>query len=533
MQESILIEQRYTGKIHQLNISEDYVPKWTYLESIREVFQNWRDACVARANENNLKLILCPKPEFDKCNRIDDPQNFDKQYVKYLEFKTGEEEIIGWINYNQETSEVIFHNKKAIPKESILTLGITDKVDNPNMTGKHGEGAKLGGLAIIRNSNRKYVIYSEGKKWKFVLEKINSEDKKRKLCVVEEDLPDKYMYMDETRLLIEKLNMNEWISACDRILNFCDDFDRRHFIKPILFKDEGELLISSPTNKKFNSKLFVKNLFVQDDVKEFHSLNYFGLNLFKIDLDRDRNSIASSKERNDAGSRILADISCNFDDYDTSVRELFDKDLFFQNIFELLNSHNHWMNSYHTSMLKFDENKRKNAADLIFRIFLNYVKINPFIQPMHPDCIPYFNTKKAEYGFSDKFYQYHQLHNSYLNPVLQMSRLYESLDDRINKKLKMAKIFEQDDRIIRLMERVKQKFMVVSPIEGDGLIIYFKEFDDDNHRYKEDKNVFVSHLLVKNNINDLEVIRKVFSKLLEIFNISYERVIYCFVNMNE
>ncbi len=64
-------------------------------------------------------------------------------------------------------------------------MGSTDKVDNPTMTGKHGEGAKLGGLAIIRNSNRKYTFYTEGKIWKFVLEKINFEDKKRKLCVVE------------------------------------------------------------------------------------------------------------------------------------------------------------------------------------------------------------------------------------------------------------------------------------------------------------------------------------------------------------
>ncbi len=70
------------------------------------------------------------------------------------------------------------------------------------------------------------------------------------------------MYRDETRLEIENLNMTEWISACERILNFCDEFDRKHFIKPFIFKEEGELLISSPLNQKFNSKLFVKNLFV-------------------------------------------------------------------------------------------------------------------------------------------------------------------------------------------------------------------------------------------------------------------------------
>ncbi len=88
MQELILPEHRYNGKIHQLSICEDYIPKWTYLESIREVFQNFRDACVARAIELDQKLVLSPLPEYDKCSRIDDPDNYEKKYVKKFEFKT-------------------------------------------------------------------------------------------------------------------------------------------------------------------------------------------------------------------------------------------------------------------------------------------------------------------------------------------------------------------------------------------------------------------------------------------------------------
>lgn len=102
---------------YELTISTNYVPDWTYIEAIREIFQNAID------------------------NETVSPEN-------KMEF-----------TYEDGVVRVI--NKTSVLKIDSLLLGSTTKKDDVNTIGKHGEGYKIAFMVLLREG-KSIKVYNYG-----------------------------------------------------------------------------------------------------------------------------------------------------------------------------------------------------------------------------------------------------------------------------------------------------------------------------------------------------------------------------------
>lgn len=109
---------------HLLTISTEYVPDWTYVESVRELFQNAID------------------------NEIQQPTN-------KMEFA-----------YDGVSTLRISNKESVLPKESLL-LGSTSKRNDSNTIGQHGEGYKIALMVLLREGkNVTFYNYGEREVWR-------------------------------------------------------------------------------------------------------------------------------------------------------------------------------------------------------------------------------------------------------------------------------------------------------------------------------------------------------------------------------
>lgn len=104
---------------YELTISTGYVPDWTYVEAVRELFQNALD------------------------NQVTNPEN--KMFITY----TGDTLCIG--------------NKTSVLELDTLLLGSSSKRDDVNTIGKHGEGYKVGIMVLLREG-KTVTVYNYGKR---------------------------------------------------------------------------------------------------------------------------------------------------------------------------------------------------------------------------------------------------------------------------------------------------------------------------------------------------------------------------------
>lgn len=93
---------------YELGISLGYVPDWTYVEAIRELFQNALD------------------------NQTSNPEN-------EMSF-----------NYDKESKTLTIANKTSLLPLDSLLLGSSTKRDEENTIGKHGEGYKIAFMVLLR-----------------------------------------------------------------------------------------------------------------------------------------------------------------------------------------------------------------------------------------------------------------------------------------------------------------------------------------------------------------------------------------------
>lgn len=118
-----------------LNLSVNYVSHWTYLQGLRELYQNFMDACVEI------------HPEFKMLRRHDEIAN---KIVFKQARRAGNklEEIEGnFISYDKITKTLVLENDKCFPIKCLL-MGCSEK--GPEALGQFGEGMKVAMIVLLK-----------------------------------------------------------------------------------------------------------------------------------------------------------------------------------------------------------------------------------------------------------------------------------------------------------------------------------------------------------------------------------------------
>lgn len=104
---------------YELTISTNYVPSWTYVEAIRELFQNALDNEIVN-KDNKMKF-----------------------------------------EFNRGSGTASISNKTSVLELDTLLLGVTTKANDTNTIGKHGEGYKIAFMVLLREG-KTVTVYNYG-----------------------------------------------------------------------------------------------------------------------------------------------------------------------------------------------------------------------------------------------------------------------------------------------------------------------------------------------------------------------------------
>lgn len=224
---------------HQLTLSPEYVKDWTYLEAVRELFQNALD------------------------NQTTNPEN--EMYFSY------------------EDSVLTIGNKTSVLTLDTLLLGSSSKRDDENTIGKHGEGYKVALMVLLREG-KQVTIYNYGVReiWKTRLVKSR---KFNGALITEVDVQKKAFFQSvpshNLTIVVEGVSEEEYENIVASNLHLQDDVPKFE-----TSNNTGDILIS-PEHK---GKIFVNGLYITKNEKFHYGYNMTPKN---INLDRDRKLIDS------------------------------------------------------------------------------------------------------------------------------------------------------------------------------------------------------------------------------------------------
>lgn len=223
---------------YELSISMDYVSKWTYIEAVREIFQNALD-------EETVN-----------------PEN--KMFV----------------DYNKETSVLRIGNKKGFLDKKTLLLGVSSKRDDTKTIGQHGEGYKIATVVLLREGFD-VKIYNFKHKELWTAKKVKSRRYNTEIPVFDIE---KYIFksVPDNDLVFEITGITEEMFKA--IVN-----SNLHLMKmygvnigEIKTCEKGAVLLDD----KFKGHIYVNGLFVR--VASFLTYGYdFAPELIQLDRDRD------------------------------------------------------------------------------------------------------------------------------------------------------------------------------------------------------------------------------------------------------
>lgn len=220
---------------YELSISTDYVPDWTYVEAIREIFQNALD------------------------NEIANPEN-----------KMG-------FDYDEESQRLIVSNKTSVLNPESLLLGSSTKRDDKDTIGKHGEGYKIAFMVLLREG-KDIKVYNYGAReiWETRLVKAKRYNNRLvpTIFINKQAIWNKVPNSDLT-ITIDNITPEEYSELVNRNLHLRDNVN--YFEVP----ENGRILI----DKEEKGNIYVKGLFVCKN-KDIEYGYDFEPTL--IELDRDR-----------------------------------------------------------------------------------------------------------------------------------------------------------------------------------------------------------------------------------------------------
>lgn len=213
-----------------LTIRVNYLPEWAVYEGLRELVQNWLDA-----KEMNLGTSL--------------------------------------IEYNSDERALCLHNQGTIDRSALLLGPPSDaKLESENARGKFGEGLKLGSLALVREGLTVEVL-TPTERW--VASIAPNEDFGGAEVLTWTIYPHEDIGIT---VRVTGLEAEDWADARSKFLVFEDD------VGAVADNYYGQILL----DPKWNGKVFVKGIFVQDSADRLT----WGYNFTHASLDRDRKMVS-------------------------------------------------------------------------------------------------------------------------------------------------------------------------------------------------------------------------------------------------
>lgn len=226
---------------YELTVSTGYVPNWTYIEAMRELFQNALD------------------------QETKDPRN------KMV------------FEYDSKNERVTIGNKTSVLDANSLLLGFTTKADDSATIGQHGEGYKIAFMVLLREGKAIHVLnYGKQQEWEVKLVK----SRRFSGCMVPTVYVEKKMFWEpvpdrDLTIVVDGITPDEWtaISECNLHL-----LRKKKVLQECEAEDYGRVLLDGDQS----GRVYVKGLYVCT-VKE---LCYgYDLEPQYITLDRDRSLI--------------------------------------------------------------------------------------------------------------------------------------------------------------------------------------------------------------------------------------------------
>ena len=223
---------------YELTISTKYVPDWTYIQAIRELFQN--------ALDNEIK---------NKANKME----FD---------------------YNSDSEVLRISNKTSVLEIDSLLLGNSTKANDKDTIGQHGEGYKIAFMVLLREG-KKIKVYNYGKKEIWEAKLVKSRRYNNNLVpvvIVEKEAFWKQVPDNDLIIEITGINPEEYEAIRESNLNLQEDVDYYEV------EGMGKILL----DKSQRGRVYICGLYICSK----NELRYgYSFNPSIVELDRDRRLI--------------------------------------------------------------------------------------------------------------------------------------------------------------------------------------------------------------------------------------------------
>lgn len=238
---------------YELSLAKDYVPSWTVVDAVRELFQN----------------------ALDQQTTVED----NTMFFEY-----------------DETEQVLrIGNKLSVLDVKTLLLGSSTKRDDPNTIGQFGEGYKIATLVLTR-LDKKTTFYNYGAKevWSPRFVKARRYGGEEILTFfIDKKYPWAKVPDNNLTIVIENITPEEYEEIVESNLHLQD-------VGKVIESKLGRIL----EEERYRGKVFVNGLYVCD-YKEYTQGYDFKPQYIKIDRDR---KLADSFELRWLSSRMLSGV---------------------------------------------------------------------------------------------------------------------------------------------------------------------------------------------------------------------------------